>query len=217
VDGTVTRAVAYLRRSTKDQAQSLERQRHEIERHAAASGVTILRWYEDDGISGTEDLARAGFQRLIADAEQRRDFNVLFVAEWSRFARLGVYETGAWIQRLRKAGVRIQAIAGSVRDPMSREGKLLLALEQDREESFKLSFRSLSGQRETAVKGFRAGGRCPFGYSRLRRRVDDTYENVGRLGIAKRDKSEVVRLVPGDQVEVEAVKSVFNMARDGIG
>ena len=114
-------AVAYLRRSTKDQAQSLSRQRAEIERVAKERGIQILRWYQDDGVSGTEDLLREGFQSLIADAEQKRDFNVVFVYEWSRFARLGVYETGIWINRLRKAGVRIEAIAGSVRDPYSRE------------------------------------------------------------------------------------------------
>jgi DNA invertase Pin-like site-specific DNA recombinase len=210
-------AVAYLRRSTTLQEQSLDRQRHEIESWAAESRVEILRWYEDDGISGTEVDGRAGFQRLIRDAEVKRDFTVVVVAEWSRFARLGIYKTGELIERLRKAGVRVQAIAGSVTDPDSRIGKLLLALEQDREESVKLSMRTLSGQRETALKGLRAGGKVPFGYARRVHRADGKVETIGRIGRGKRDKREVLELVAGEAIEVEAVRSMFAWARDGLG
>ena len=45
-------AVAYLRRSTSRQEKSLTDQRTEIERYALQQGYRILRWYEDDGISG---------------------------------------------------------------------------------------------------------------------------------------------------------------------
>ena len=214
---TRARAVAYLRRSTKDQVQSLERQRHELERYAAASGITILRWYEDDGISGVLDAARPGFQQMVAAAE-RREFDLILVHEISRFGRFDAFQSGSWLHRLKAARVRVQAIEGAVRDPYSVQGKLLLALEQDRQESVKLSMRTLSGQRETASKGFRAGGKVPFGYARRRRRLTDgSVEIVPRVGRAKRDKSEIIELVPGDPVEVDAVQTMFKMARDGAG
>jgi len=111
------RAAAYIRRSTKDQAQSLDRQRHEIERFAKERDVELVRWYEDDGISGTEDALRPGFQRMIADAERHRDFSVIVVHELSRFGRFDAYQLGSWLNQLRATGMRVQGIAGSVRDP----------------------------------------------------------------------------------------------------
>jgi DNA invertase Pin-like site-specific DNA recombinase len=216
VNGAVTRAVAYLRRSTKDQAQSLERQRHEIERFAAANGIAIGRWYEDDGISGVLDAARPGFQQMIADAE-RREFDLIVCHELSRFGRFDAFQSGSWLHRLKAARVRVQAIEGTIRDPYSIQGKLLLALEQDRQESVKLSMRTLSGQRETATKGFRAGGKVPYGYSRLRRKANGSVEDAGRVGRAKRDKSEVIELVLGPPEEVEAVRTAYRMAREGAG
>src|SRR5688572_3321076 len=214
---SAVRAVAYLRRSTRDQAQSLERQRHEIERHAAANGIEVVRWYMDDGVSGVEDAARPGFQQMVADAERLRDFDVILVHEISRFGRFDAFQSGSWLHRLKAARVRVQALEGSVKDPYSVQGKLLLALEQDRQESVKLSMRTLSGQRETASKGLRAGGKVPYGYARSRRRVDGTTEILGRVGRAKRDKSEVIELVPGDPIEVEAVQSIFRWTLDGCG
>jgi site-specific DNA recombinase len=211
------KAAGYVRRSTKDQAQSLERQRHEIERFARDRGVELVRWYDDDGISGTEDEARPGFQRMIADAERARGFSVILVHELSRFGRFDAHLLGSWLNRLRVAGVRVQGIAGSVRDPYSREGKLLLALEQDRQESVRLSMRTLSGQRETAIKGLRAGGKVPYGFARQLRRPDGTVQAFGRFGRAKRDKAEIVELVLGDPSEVEIVRSIFSWALEGLG
>jgi recombinase/recombinase-like zinc beta ribbon protein len=40
---------------------------------------------------------------------------------------------------------------------------------------------------------------------------------VPRVGRAKRDKGEIIELVPGDPGEVEAVQTMFKMARDGVG
>jgi site-specific DNA recombinase len=208
--------VAYVRRSTKDQAQSLERQRHEIERYAKERGIEIARWFQDDGISGTEDTLRPGFQEMVAAAE-RREFNVILVHEISRFGRFDAFQSGSWLHRLKAARVKVEAIEGAIRDPYSVQGKLLLALEQDRQESVKLSMRTLSGQRETASKGLRAGGKVPYGFARRVRRADATYATIPRVGRAKRDKSEVVELVLGDPAEVEAVRLMFGWARDGIG
>ena len=208
-------AVAYLRRSTRRQEQSLDRQRHEIERYAAAEEISVVRWYEDDGISGVEDLERPGFLKMVSDAEELGDFNQILVHELSRFGRFGSHQLGWWFHRLAQARVRVHAIAGAVKDPYSREGKLLLSLEQDREESVKLSIRTLSGQRETAEKGRRAGGKVPYGFARRLRRADGSIEILGRSGRAKRDKSETVDLVLGDDAELAVVRDLF--ARSAAG
>ena len=210
------RYVAYMRRSTTDQEQSLARQRSEIERYAKEHGIEVEAWFSDDGISGVEDETRPDFQRMIAAAE-RRQFDVIVVYELSRFGRFETFQSAGWMLRLKRARVRIEAIAGRVKDPYSLEGRIIAALEQDREEVFKLSFRTLSGQREVAEKGLRAGGRCPFGYTRIRHRADGKVEDAGRAGTAKRDKREKIELAPGDPIEVECVQEIFRMAHEGVG
>jgi hypothetical protein len=72
-------AVAYLRMSDKSQDKSIPAQIEEIEKYAAAHGFEIVRWYRDDGISGAESTKRAGFQRLILDAQQNPNFDVVLV------------------------------------------------------------------------------------------------------------------------------------------
>ena len=56
--------VGYLRRSTSKQEKSLQDQRREIERYALQNGYDILRWYEDDGISGDATEKRVGFLKM---------------------------------------------------------------------------------------------------------------------------------------------------------
>src|SRR5207237_3882389 len=133
--------------------------------------------------------SRPGFQQMVLDAEQRRDFSTIICHEISRFGRFDAFQSGSWLHRLKAARVKVEAIEGAIRDPYSVQGKLLLALEQDRQESVKLSMRTLSGQREAASKGLRAGGKVPFGYSRRLLRRDGSSEVVGRIGRAKRDKA----------------------------
>lgn len=68
-------AVGYLRRSTDRQEQSIGDQRSAIEAYAETSGFRIVRYYTDDGISGTSTSGRRAFQKLIADAAKpNRDF-----------------------------------------------------------------------------------------------------------------------------------------------
>ena len=60
------KAVGYIRRSTDKQEHSLEDQRKAIEEYAINSGIELLRFYEDDAISGTSTNGRAGFNGMIA-------------------------------------------------------------------------------------------------------------------------------------------------------
>ena len=66
---TLTPAVAYLRRSTDRQEQSIGDQRKAIEYHAAEHGFDLLDYYVDDAISGTSSEERKAFLKLIEDAE----------------------------------------------------------------------------------------------------------------------------------------------------
>src|SRR6059036_1983907 len=73
-------AVAYLRRSTDRQEQSLDDQRTAIKVYAAERGLPIIREYVDDAISGSTSEGRDAFQRLIADAQRANpDFDIVLV------------------------------------------------------------------------------------------------------------------------------------------
>jgi len=83
------RVAAYCRVSTEadDQLNSLENQKQYFERYISQN----LDWefcglYVDEGISGTSVEKRAGFQKMVADAENKK-FDLLLTKEISRFAR----------------------------------------------------------------------------------------------------------------------------------
>ncbi len=104
-------AVGYLRRSTEKQEQSLTDQRTQIERYAADNGFRVVRWYQDDGISGDDTHKRAGFLEMHRAACNGRDFEAIIVWDQDRFGRFDSIEAGHWIHPLRNAGVRLVTVA----------------------------------------------------------------------------------------------------------
>jgi len=69
----LTPAVAYIRMSSRKQDASPEQQRQEAAKLATANNCRILREYSDEGISG-DSPKRPGFQQMIKDAVEKRDF-----------------------------------------------------------------------------------------------------------------------------------------------
>jgi len=84
----MTNAVAYLRVSTNDQAESgagLAAQRAAITAYASANNMTITAWYEDAGVSGAAGLeARPGLAAAVAGL---RRGSVLLIAKRDRLGR----------------------------------------------------------------------------------------------------------------------------------
>jgi hypothetical protein len=97
--------------SDKKQDKSMPAQKDEIEKFAAANGYRVIRWYRDDGISGAETVKRAGFQALIHDAQENRDFEVIIAWDQDRFSRFDPMEANYYWYILRQAGVRIVTVA----------------------------------------------------------------------------------------------------------
>ena len=96
---TATPAVAYLRRSTDKQEQSIDDQRAEIGRYAREHGFQVVGEYTDDAISGTSADKRPGFQRMVADAPAG-GFRAVIVWNSDRFSRADAAETAALIAAL---------------------------------------------------------------------------------------------------------------------
>jgi DNA invertase Pin-like site-specific DNA recombinase len=92
---------AYLRCSDPSQDKSIDQQRQEIARRAAADGVAIPpeNWFIDEGISGRSTRKRNSYRRLIERGEaQKEDMRMrrlpsqqpidrLYVWAFSRIAR----------------------------------------------------------------------------------------------------------------------------------
>ena len=91
---------AYLRCSDPRQDESIEQQKEEISKRAAADGVVIppQNWLIDEGISGRSTKRRTSYLQLITRAEAQRDasratkrggpqIDRLYVWAFSRLAR----------------------------------------------------------------------------------------------------------------------------------
>lgn len=82
-----SKAVAYLRVSTEDQALGPEAQRAAIEAWAARQGVQVAAWHLDQGVSGASAIEdRPGLLAALRDLKEMGAAQ-LVVAKWDRVAR----------------------------------------------------------------------------------------------------------------------------------
>lgn len=157
------RAAAYCR-SSKDRSDvSIAAQRHELEALAAAKGLTIDRWYEDAVQSGsTED--RPAFTELIGDIKnQSRGWSTLLVLDTSRIAR-GRYIAQAFRHECKRRGVELIIAKMPETDPVSAVILEAVLEAMDEVHSIMSREKGLAGMRENVRRGWRAGGRAPWGY-----------------------------------------------------
>ena len=235
---TMKPAVAYLRRSTDRQEQSLDDQRKAIYRYAATEGFEIASEYADDAISGADTLARKQFLKLIADA-QKSDcgFSHVLVYDVSRFGRVGADEAGHYRHLLSRAGVEVVYVAEGMRGDQTDD--LLLGVKQfvAHQTVRDLSKVTIRGQVSRVNKGSWCGGRPPYGFDlqhsgadgvafEIIRYIDngeresrDTEGNVTRV-LKKGDalgstKGGSARLVLGDPVKVAVVRRIFDEYANG--
>lgn len=160
-----TEAVAYLRKSTLRQEDSIESQRKQLTAWAATNRVTITREYIDEGISGDDLEGRPAFQELMADVRAGR-VRQIAVDEFSRLSRADPITTIADIIRpLRTARVKVfTAKDGPVMwDGIGNLILLTVHSDQTNKEARDLAYRVLRAARLGVSRGERRGGR-PYGY-----------------------------------------------------
>jgi DNA invertase Pin-like site-specific DNA recombinase len=229
-----TAAVAYLRRSTDRQEQSIHDQLRAVQAYCQREGLVLLRSYTDDAISGTSTLGRKAFQQLMSDAQSSgRDFAFVVVYDVKRFGRVGNDEAGYYRHLLRSAGVEVRYVtenfSGDGTDDLLRPVKQW----QAREESKDLSKVTIRGLLTKSTTGSWMGGAPPYGYDlkyksqsgmfllTLRYNQDGTkavLDDSGRfqrtlergesIAVSRKDHCT---LVPGDPVRVETVRRIFRL------
>ena len=234
------KAVGYARRSTDMQTGSVYDQKAYVEKWAEANGYEVLRWYVDDAISGTSVRDREAFEKLIAQAENGRDFATILIYDMSRFSRGGTNETGYYLHRLRMAGVEVIFPAEGI--PEGDEGELLQGVKswQAKQYSVKLSKDCIRGQISSImVRHSAPGGTPPYGYDKRHVTSDgrvlrtfrwlsdgrkEEYDGDGRLvrvlppgESLKKTKSDVICYVPSTPDRVAVIKRIFEMYAAGYG
>ena len=234
-------AVAYLRRSTDKQEQSLADQRAEIKRFAGEHGYRIIDEYCDDAISGTSAKGRRGFQRMIEDAK-RGEFQAVIVWNSDRFSRGDVTETEHYRYLLRASGVTVLSVTEDYLHRDGIDGDILRAVKQfqNRQFSISLSQNTLRGQVSSVLAASDPGRMTPYGYDREIIGPDGTmlyrvrfleggeravFDRHGALQatyakgqtLRKPGKECTARLVLGDPDRVATVRDIFAMCVDGVG
>jgi DNA invertase Pin-like site-specific DNA recombinase len=140
-------AVAYLRRSTDRQEQSIGDQRREIARYAEENGYHIVREYLDDAVSGTSAVSRPAFQQMIADAKGGA-FKAVLVWASDRFSRGDVTETEHYRYLLRASGTTVVSVTENYlhRDGIDADVLRTVKQFQNRQFSISLSQNTLRGR-----------------------------------------------------------------------
>ena len=187
----------YERLSRDDELQgesnSIINQKKILEDYAAQHGLTNIRHYTDDGISGTR-FDRPGFQQMISDIETDKVSTVI-IKDMSRFGR-DYLQVGTYMELLRQRGVRLIALSDNV-DTMKGDDEFT-------------PFRNIMNEwyaRDTSKK-VRAG----FQARNLQGKHTSSSVPYGYLK-SEEDKNQWVI----DPVAAPIVKRIFQMTMEGKG
>lgn len=158
-------AAVYMRMSTDRQEHSIESQWRLISAYAENHGYTIIKRYEDEGISGKEESInkRAGFLQMIDDSELR-EWDYVLIYDSSRFSR-SLKDSIVYKSILKQNGVQLISIT----EPVMDEDNALItdAIMGAMNEMYirKLSKNVRRGQEQKVLR-HEVFSKPPFGYRR---------------------------------------------------
>ena len=178
----------YARVSKRTGTQDTENQLVQLREFAKSQNWTVVHEYVDRTTGKHSD--REQFQRLFADASQRRFDLVLF---WSldRFSREGVLETLNHLQRLSAAGVGYKSFTEQYLDSCGvfKDAVLSILATIAKQERIRLSERTIAGL-ERARRAGRIGGRPRVVVDR------DQLVRLDETGLTLSDISEEMGISP---------------------
>ena len=207
-----TIGAAYLRCSDPRQDKSIDQQRTEIERRAAADGVVIPpeNWFIDEGISGRSTKRRSSYRDLIRRAEAQKEsmrgrsrrpverIDRLYVWAFSRIAR-NMFDCLRAMATLDDADIEIISLTeqdGGDRSIRKLIRPILAWLAERYSEE--LSANVQRGMQSQAAKGFWTHGTTSFGYEAV------PVEGGRKLAVTERTRADF-----------ELVKRIFRDAAEG--
>ena len=197
------RVAIYARVSSERQAEkelSIPAQLKALKRYALGRGWDVVAEYVDEAESA-RSANRPAFQDMIAASKNRvKPFDSILVWKLSRFAR-NREDSVIYKSLLKRRKISVVSMNEQVDE--SPAGSLLEGIIEVIDEfySANLSQDTMRGMKENAARGYRNGGRAPFGYKHV----------SATNGAATKSK-----LVP-DEREAPTVTKVFDLAVHGQG
>jgi len=158
-------AALYARISkADDNVPKVENQLADLERLAAARGLTIVDRYVDDGLSAAKAENRPDFDRLLADLASGK-FTVILATEEARLAR-NETEKFALMFTCSQAGATWETLRDGHVDPSTAAGALMAGIRGsiDAFESRRRAERQRQANIHKREKGLPGAGKRPFGF-----------------------------------------------------
>lgn len=216
---SVKRAAQYVRMSTDRQRYSIENQAAVIAAYAQLHGMSIVRTYRDEGISGLKIKNRVGLTELIEDVRcGNADFGHVLVFDVSRWGRFQDVDESAYYEFIcKQAGIKVAYCAeqfdndGGLLSNIVKNIKRVMAAEYSRE----LSVKVLAGAIRLATLGFKMGGTPGYGLRRMW--VNDRGEVKGILKAGERKAliSDRVKVGPANAAQAKVVRWIFEQFLKG--
>lgn len=208
---TIILAVAYVRMSDDDQKTSIPQQKKQIQAYAKRHGFKIIKWYIDEGKSGSrQQHKRTDFAQLLLDASTG-DFSVILCLDLSRFGRLNVIDGAEAKKTLLKAGVKLHTILEGEIDWTTSTGRIVDAVLSEAQHDFsvRMGQKTLQGKLDAFFEGKMFGFKVPYGYARCVTDEKGTQHVIPRTDEFTKPKKWKGELIEGDPDEVRVVQWLF--------
>ena len=159
-------AAIYARLSNEnEESTSTTRQRKECRDYAAAHGLTVIREFVDEGISGYSGKHRPAMEEMI-DRLKAGEFDTIIIWKLDRLSRRGISQMGEFLNVLKECNGRLLSVMDNV-DSAQGVGTLMIAMlsELAHMESQNTSTRIKAQKREAREAGkWLQGSNVPWGY-----------------------------------------------------
>ena len=132
---STARAVAYYRKSNEDDGGSVQQQREWAAAKCPPEGITVVREFVDQAVSGHDTDRRADFHAMLKfcqdEKKKGRPIGVIVCWKANRFSRSDSNETGHFIWEFRQAGTGRMLTSQKWIDFARMEDRLVFNIEQD--------------------------------------------------------------------------------------
>ena len=194
----MNKAVIYARYSSDSQTeQSIDGQLRVCKEYAEKIGLIIVNEYIDRAMTGTNDK-RPALQQMLYDSKNK-GFDFVLVYKLDRFSR-SRYDSSVNRAILLKNGVKLISATENISD--APEGILLDSVLVGLAEyySVELSQKVKRGLKESRIKGLFTGGRTPYGYNVVDKKVS-----------VNEEQANIVKLMFDEYISGKCIKDIVKI------
>lgn len=206
------RVTDYARVSTDSQEQkkSLQNQVEHFEQYIKENpNWTYIKGYVDDGISGTSDIKRDNFMKMI-EAARNGEFDLIVTKEISRFSR-NTLDSIKYTRELLTYGVAVLFVNDNINTALpDSELRLTIMASMAQDEIRRLSERVKFGMNRAIKRGEILGNDLLYGYKKNKNTesltiIEDEAKIVRRIyelyGIKKLSLSQIVKILNNENLK----------------